>query len=189
MLCRHVPRLRTGSPRNNLGLARSLLLKTWMEHNVRVRRAALIAVLSPALMVHAGTKSYLSGKLTDVTIKDMTTTISIPIATGTGDGFPMPFHMGVNYQFEISVDDIHYLGSCWSKGKRNYASDWVVKDSVEFRVEKDKLFLRRPVKGELRLTLMGRFRVVSTKDVAGTEKRSFEPLPPFATRQIEPECH
>jgi hypothetical protein len=154
-----------------------------------MQRPGLILILLSAVMVHAGVKSYLSGRLTDVMIKDMTTTISIPISTGAGNGLPIPLHMGINYQFEISVDDIVYFGSCWSMGKRNYGSDWVVKDPVEFRVEKDKLLLKRPVKGELRLALMGRFRVVSTKDAAGTEKQSFQPLPPFATRQIEPQCH
>jgi len=71
-----------------------------------MRRAALIAVLLPTLAVHAGTKSYLSGKLADVTVKDMTTTISIPISTGTGNGLQMPLHMGINYQFEISPKDL-----------------------------------------------------------------------------------
>ncbi len=67
-----------------------------------MRRAALIAVLLPTLAVHAGTK----GKLADVTVKDMTTTISIPISTGTGNGLQMPLHMGINYQFEISPKDL-----------------------------------------------------------------------------------
>jgi len=71
-----------------------------------MRRAALIAVLLPTLAVHAGTKSYLSGKLADVTVKDMTATISIPISTGTGNGLQMPLHMGINYQFEISPKDL-----------------------------------------------------------------------------------
>lgn len=152
-------------------------------------RGVILIILLSALMVHAGVKSYSSGRLTDVVIKDMTTTMSIPISTGTGNGLQIPLHLGVDYQFEIWVDDIVYFGSCWSKGKRNYGSDWVVKDTVEFRVEKDKLILKRPVKGELHLALMGRFRSVSTKDAAGTEKQSFQPLPPFATRQMEPECH
>jgi hypothetical protein len=97
--------------------------------------------------------------------------------------------VGINYQFEIRADDILYVGSCWSKDNRNYGSDWVLKDPNEFRVEKGKLFLKRPVKGELRLALMTRLRMVSTKDDAGAERQSFEPLPPFATRQIVPECH
>jgi hypothetical protein len=154
-----------------------------------MRRSTLILILLAAVAVKAGVKPYPTGKLGNVVVKDMTTTISFPISTGTGDGLQMPLHMGVNYQFEISVDDILYVGSCWSKGKRNYGSDWVIKDPVEFRVEKNKLFLKRPLKGELRVALMGRFRVASTKDAAGNEKQSFEPLPPFAIRQIEPECH
>lgn len=167
----------------------SVVLWVTIGHNRRMRRLALIVLQLSTLLVYAGVKSYVSGKLTDVLIKDMTTTMSIPIPTGTGMDLPMPVHMGINYQFEVSVNDIVYVGSCWSKDKRNYSSDWVVKDPVEFRLEKDKLFLKRPVKGELRLALMGRYRNISTNDAAGAERHSFEPLPPFATRQIEPECH
>jgi hypothetical protein len=36
----------------------------------------------------------------------MTTTISIPISRGTGNGLQMPLHMGINYQFEIPPKDL-----------------------------------------------------------------------------------
>ena len=153
-----------------------------------MRRPLPIVVLLATFAAHAGVKSYLAGKLTEVVIKDMTFMMPVPLSTPS-DNLQMPVHMGINYQFEISVGDTLYIGSCWSKAKKNYSSDWVVKDPIEFRVEKGKLFLKRPVKGELRLALMGRFRTVSKKDAAGTEHQSPEPLPPFATRQIEPECH
>ena len=78
-----------------------------MEPNVRnATRCTHLAVLLPTLAIHAWTKSYLSGKLADVTVKDMTTTISIPISTGTGNGLQIPLHMGINYQFEISPKDL-----------------------------------------------------------------------------------
>lgn len=153
-----------------------------------MRRTLPIVVLLATFAASAGVKSYLSGKLTDVVIKDMTFMMAVPLSTPS-ENLQVPLHMGVNYQFEISVDDVLYIGSCWSKAKQNYSADWVVKDPIEFRVEEGKLFLKRPVKGELRLALMGRFRTVSKKDAAGTEHQSLEPLPPFATRQIEPECH
>ena len=154
---------------------------------MQMRLAALTVTVLSAQALYAGTKLYQAGKLNDVAIKDMTYTMSLPIATGN---VPFPLHMGINYQFQISTDDnVLYLGSCWSKGKRNYGSEWVVKDPVQFRVEKSKLFLKRPTRGELRLALMGRFRVVSTKEETGAGHQSLQPLPPFATKQIEPECH
>jgi hypothetical protein len=152
-----------------------------------MRRSTPIVAVLLVQVLYAGAKMYQTGKLNDVVIKDMTTTISLPVGP---DSLPFPLHIGINYEFQISTDDnIVYFGSCWSKGKRNYGSDWVVKDPIEFRVEKDRLFLKRPSKGELRLALMGRFRTVATKDEAGADHQSLQPLAPYAARQIEPECH
>jgi len=150
-----------------------------------MRLAAVILTVLSTQALHAGGKTYQAGKLNDIVIKDITMTMPFP----TGNGMSIPLHIGINYQFQISADDILYVGSCWSKGKRNYGADWVLKDPVEFRVDKGRLFLKRPVKGELRLAVMSRFRVVPMKDSAGVEQQSSEPLPPFATKQIEPECH
>jgi len=78
-----------------------------MEHNVR-KCDALRSSPSyyPPSQFTPGPKSYLSGKLADVTVKDITTTISIPISTETGSGLQMPLHMGIKYQFEISPKDL-----------------------------------------------------------------------------------
>lgn len=152
-----------------------------------MRRLMLIVAVLSAQELFAGEKLYQPGKLNDVVIKDMSTTISLP---GGPVSFPFPLHMGINYQFQIATDDnIVYFASCWSKGKRNYGSDWVVKDPIDFRVDKDRLFLKRPTKGELRLALIGRFRVVSAKDQLGADHQSLQPLAPFAAKQIEPQCH
>jgi len=152
-----------------------------------MRCRTFIATVLLAPLLYAGAKVYQTGRLNEVAIKDMTTTMSLPIGTGN---LPIPLHIGINYQFQISTDDsIIYFGSCWSKGKKNYGSDWVVKDQIEFRVEKGKLFLKRPKKSELRLSLIGRFRVVSTKDEAGADHQSLQPLAPYVAKQIEPECH
>jgi hypothetical protein len=45
-----------------------------------------------------------------------------------------------------------------------------VNDPIEFRVDKDKLFLKRPNKGEFRLALMTRVRVLPSKDEGGAGK-------------------
>jgi hypothetical protein len=152
-----------------------------------MKRGVLLTIVFTALSIHAAKQPYETGQLVDIVIKDMTVDISLPVSNGPGpnNSFPFPLHLGVNYQFQIQAGDIVYVANCWSKSKRNFGSEWVVKDPVEFRVVKDRLFLKRTGKSELRLGLMTRARLVST---AGTEQRPAATLPPFATRQTAPEC-
>lgn len=141
-----------------------------------------------ALAAYPREHSYRAGTLDEIAIQDMTTTISIPVMTGPGGSLPYLLHMGTNYQFQIRADDILYVANCWSKNKKNYGSAWVVKDPVEFRIAKDKFFLKRPDKKELRLALVTRLRIVQGKSEGNTEQ-SVQPLSPFVTRQSIPECH
>lgn len=150
-------------------------------------RGVPLLLIFVALAACAGEHTYRSGILKRIDIKDVTGTI--PIQTGTGDNLALPLPLGINYQFQVQSGMILYVGNCWSKDKRSYGSEWVVNDPVGFRVDKDKLFLKRLTKGELRLALMARFRVLARKGEAGTEQTSLEPLPPFATRQTVPQCH
>lgn len=113
---------------------------------------------------------------------------AIPLPTA-GQNLSIPLPLGISYQFMIQSDMIVYVCNCWSKDKGNYGSEWVVNDPVGFRVEKDKVFLKRPKKGELRLALMTRLRALPLTDEAGEFQNSSEPLPPFATRQTVPQCH
>jgi hypothetical protein len=152
-----------------------------------MNRGVPLLLILVALAAHAGEHTYRSGTLKRIDIKDVTS--AIPIQTGTGDNLVLPLPLGMNYQFQIQSDMILYVGNCWSKDKRSYGSEWVVDDPVGFRIDRDKLFLKRPTKGELHLALMVRFRVLPKKDEAGTEQTSLEPLPPLATRQTVPQCH
>lgn len=152
-----------------------------------MKRGVLLLILFVAVAASAVERSYRSGILKQVEIKDVTS--AIPVSTGAGQTASIPIPLGLNFEFQVQSDMIVYVAGCWSKGKRSYSSEWVVNDPVEFRVEKDKLFLKRPSKGELRLALMMRLRVLPTKDVTGEVHQSVEALPPFATRQTVPECH
>ena len=126
-----------------------------------VLRAPLL-LLFVALAAHAGEHTYRSGTLKRIDITDVTG--AVPIQTGTAGNLAIPLPLGINFQFQVQSDMILYVGNCWSKDKRSYGSEWVVNDPVGFRVDKDKLFLKRPAKGELRLALI-------------------------ATRQSVPQCH
>jgi hypothetical protein len=156
-------------------------------HNSRMKGRVPLLIVFVALVASAGERSYRSGILKQIEIKDVTG--AIPVSTETGQGVAIPLPLGINYQFQVQSDMIVYLGNCWSKDKKSYGAEWVVNDPVEFRVEKDRLFLKRSSKGELRLALMTRLRVLPKKDDAGEVHQVVEPLPPFATRQTVPECH
>jgi hypothetical protein len=151
-----------------------------------MNRGVPLLLLFVALAAHAGEHTYRSGTLKRIDITDVTG--AVPIQTGTADNLAIPLPLGINFQFQVQSDMILYVGNCWSKDKRGYGSEWVVNDPVGFRVDKDKLFLKRPAKGELRLALKVRFRM-RPKEEAGGHPNSLEPLPPFATRQSVPQCH
>jgi hypothetical protein len=119
-----------------------------------MKRGIPLLIIVMDLSAHAGERSYRTGTLQKVDIKDVTSEIPIPTTTGQNIWFPLP--LGINYQFQIKSDIIVYVANCWSKDKKDYGSEWVVNDPIEFRVEKDKLLLKRPSKGELRLALMTR---------------------------------
>lgn len=147
------------------------------------RRVPLLIVLV-AVVASAGERPYRSGILKQVEMKDVASAIPV-----SGQSASIPIPLGIRYEFQVQSDVIVYVANCWSKDNRNYGSEWVLNDPVEFRVEKDQLFLKRPNKGELRLALMTRLRVLPKKDETGEVHQSVEALPPVATRHTVPECH
>ena len=114
-----------------------------------MNRGIPLMVVFLALAAYAGEHNYQAGILKRIDVKDMTTTLPIP--SGSGQNVALPLPVGINYQFQIQSDMIVYVGNCWSTDKKNYGSEWVVNDPIEFRVDKDKLFLKRSNKGELQL--------------------------------------
>jgi hypothetical protein len=65
----------------------------------------LVGTLFAAIPIHATNKTYETGKLNKVEIKDMTTTISIPTSTGAGSNFSFPFLWGstINSRFGQTI--------------------------------------------------------------------------------------
>lgn len=156
-----------------------------MKHGLPL--VVTLLVLLCALEAHAGQHIYRTGVLKRVGVRDLNMRLPMPTAPGQPD-VDIPLHVGINYQFEIQSDTIIYVATCWSKGKRNYGSEWIVNDPAEFRFDKDKLFLKRPGKGELRLALLTRLRVRDSQDESTSGQTSIEPLPAFATQHTVPEC-
>jgi|HubBroStandDraft_6_1064221.scaffolds.fasta_scaffold152112_2 hypothetical protein len=101
-----------------------------------MKRSIPLLILFVALAARAGERSYRSGILKQIEIKDVTGDMPIPTAAGQNVSIPLP--LGINYQFQIQSDMIVHVGNCWSKGKRSCGSEWVVNDPIGFRVEKDE---------------------------------------------------
>jgi hypothetical protein len=152
-----------------------------------MRRGLPLIVMFLVLAAHAGERRYRSGVLKRVDIEDVVA--SLPLQTRPGQSIALPIPLGLDYQFQIQCDMIVYVGMCKSKDKRNYGADWVVNDPIEFRVDRDKLFLKRSPKGELRLARLTRLRVMPNKNDAAGKQSSVEVLSSLATSQTVPECH
>jgi hypothetical protein len=61
----------------------------------------------------------------------------------------LPMHLTFN--FEIQQGDLVYVGSC---RRQDYKSEWQVGQDVQFRLSKDKLYLRRPNGKEMSLVFL-----------------------------------
>jgi hypothetical protein len=76
-----------------------------------MKRSIPVLIIFIALAAHAGERSYRSGILKQIEIKDVTG--AIPIPTGVGQDVSIPLPLGINYQFQIQSDMIVYVGNCW----------------------------------------------------------------------------
>jgi hypothetical protein len=102
----------------------------------------LAMVLLPFGAAHADSKNYQTGKLISVQSPEITLHLPPP-------SIDLPMHL--NYQFEVQQGDLVYAGSC---SRQDYKPEWQVGEDVQFRLSKDKMYLRRPNGKELRLVFL-----------------------------------
>jgi hypothetical protein len=95
-------------------------------------RVLLIVILQVSLGL-ASPKTYQTGKL--LSVQSPETVIPMPLVLGPS----LPVHL--SYQFEVQQGDIVYVGYCQ---RRDYKAEWRVGDDVQFRLRKDKMYLKRP---------------------------------------------
>ena len=80
-------------------------------------------------------KTYQTGKLLSVQSPET----PFPLPLPSGQTLAIPAHL--LYEFEVQAEDIVYIGYCQ---KRDYKAEWRVGNDVQFRLKKDKIYLRRP---------------------------------------------
>lgn len=121
----------------------------------QMRTIAIVILIGSAA---AADRPYMAARLEKIQIIDLSTTVTVPPMVQNSAGFTMQVPLGVAYRFTFNAGGIVYLAACVSKAKKSFAADWVVKDPVQFRVDKTKLYLKRPSGKDLRLGLIERIR-------------------------------
>jgi hypothetical protein len=129
-------------------------------------------------------RPYIAARLEKIEITDLTTTVTIPPLVQNGSGFTMQIPLGVAYKFTLDADGIAYFAACVSKAKKSFAADWVVNDPVQFRVEKNRLYLKRPNGTALRLGLIEKIRIKPDQ----TGSNGSETIAGATQHQNIPEC-
>jgi hypothetical protein len=146
----------------------------------RLPLCGFLLVVLFAVVAAAAEKTYQKGVLRDVSMED----ISFPLEY---EKITMPVPLGTMYRFQIEKDDLTYTSACIAKKKRSYASEWIVNDPIEFRIDKAKVFLKRPSGKELRLSLLRKTR---NDSAAGSNSASTaDPKKAKQAHQTIPECH
>lgn len=98
----------------------------------------LLVAATPAFTKN---KTYQTGTLLDQTFEDTSQSASVRVSSGTAVvGSPIP---GRTYTFRIRVEDLVYVAE-YKAGKRSYLPECIVNDPIELRVQKDRMFLKRP---------------------------------------------
>ncbi len=141
------------------------------------RYCHIILFLLLALPAIGGEKTYTTGRLSNVAMEDMSFQM-------TFDKMSLPVSLGTMYRFDITSGDITYVAACFSRNKRAYAADWIVHDPVAFRIEKDRLFLKRSNGKELRLAVLTKVRNSDGSDEsASSQSPQLKP-----SKTTVPEC-
>jgi hypothetical protein len=102
--------------------------------------SVVVITLLPFCTANAGSKTYENGKLISVQSPEITLHLS---------SIDLP--MQLSYEFEIQQGDLVYVGSC---RRQDYKPEWQAGRDVQFRLNKDSVYLRRPNGKELRLVFL-----------------------------------
>jgi hypothetical protein len=92
-------------------------------------------------------KTYEDGKLLSVNSPEVP--LTIPPLVSSGSTVTFPLHLF--YHFEVQQGDIVYIGYCQ---RRDYKAEWRVGDDVQFRLQKDKMYLKRQNGKEFKLEFL-----------------------------------
>lgn len=103
-------------------------------------------------LLFGGSKKYETGTLVEVAL--VTVPFQIPDLTGrTKNDLVLPTPM--IYRVWVRSGDVIYIGDCL---RRDFRQEWRINEEVQFRLKRDKLYLRRPNGKEFELTMFAHAR-------------------------------
>jgi hypothetical protein len=105
-------------------------------------------------------KTYQTGKLLDVSVQDVSRGTVVLGGSAIPIAVPIP---GQLYIFQIQLGDLIYFAK-YEAGKRSYKPVWIVNDSIELRLDKDEMYLKRPDQKELKVTIVKKVRAAKGND-------------------------
>jgi hypothetical protein len=145
-----------------------------MQRAVRRSTLALLAILSLVLVFTTAARARYHPYQAGILSKIETGLVETPL--------PMPF-----YRVFVLDGELTYVGECFPRNFPKYKPEWQVKQNVQFRIEKQKLFLKRLNGKEQELLLD--FTMKNTYDAA-TGRSTSELIPPSGNKKNwVPECH
>lgn len=126
----------------------------------------IVVLLLPAVAIgRSKDRHYESGTLLSIT----TWQGKLPVPFGPRDGtiqVPTP----KKYKFIVEGIGVAYEGSCWAR-KTGYRPEWNSKNKIEYRVEKDQIFVRRQNGSEQPLLVELRGDSSESMTIASTGKK------------------
>lgn len=145
----------------------------WMPFGVLL---ICVIIIRPLL---ATERRYEVGKILDLKTLDLQAPVPF-----LGTSTQVPF--ATQFQFQIQANNIVYITGCVAK-KGSYDPVLAENDSVQFRVDKSTVYIRRTGGNELKLALLTRVRL-SKNNSEDPEKETIETIPPYRTHMSVPEC-
>jgi hypothetical protein len=120
-----------------------------------MRRFVLCLMLATAVTCLGADKVYQKGKYLDVNSQAYQKIIS---TAGNGSSFSVTRREN---DLSIQIGDLIYVGQC--EEKRHFSScrpaAWVVGDTIDVRIRKNSMYIKKPGGGELKTRIVKRIRV------------------------------
>ena len=117
-------------------------------------RLALVTVLIAGAFVTSKASArevkYQSARIQS--IEALSASLPLTLPGGHQINVPVPF----GYKIELRQGDVVYIGA---RQKQRYAGEWRTGDEVQFRLHRNRLYLRRPNGRELRLAFVLRANI------------------------------
>lgn len=128
-----------------------------MQGNPRRALLVVASILATSLISPAADKQYQTGKFLDVTSEGYSKLVSNP---SNGSSVSVRRHEN---DLSVQIGDIVYVGQCeeskhWSSCR---PGNWIVGDPIEFRIDKENMYLKKPTGGEVKTKIVKRIRANS----------------------------